>query len=115
MAECAVGMSLPPALSLSHDLISWYEYSTDTILAVIIGLTPLFAVLIRASRTAGKKTPRGYVNRDEQELRLTTIGGSGSSGNRRKQKSAENWIEMNDSQEALAGKHEAVSVTTSAH
>jgi hypothetical protein len=83
--------------------------------AVVIGLTPPFAVLIRVSHKPTGNTPHGHIKENGQEFQLTTIGGSGGSGNRNKKRLAESWIEMHDSQEELAGKHDAVSVSTSAH
>ncbi|KAI4950177.1 hypothetical protein J4E91_004833 [Alternaria rosae] len=50
---------------------------------------------------------------DEQEVQLTTIGGSGGSGNR-KEKLSETWLAMDDNQEELATTHDAASGTTSA-
>jgi hypothetical protein len=96
----------------------WYVYfpyaSTITSLthwtAVVIGLTPSFAVLIRAGRNA----IRGP-HQEGQEVQLTTIGGSGGSGERKKKNHIEIWLGMSDSQEELATKQDAVSVATSAH
>lgn len=76
--------------------------------AVVIGLTPSFAVLVRAGRNVIRKP-----DADEQQVQLTTIGGSGGSGNR-KEKPSETWLAMDDSQEELATTHDAASGTTSA-
>jgi hypothetical protein len=78
--------------------------------AVVIGLTPSFAVLVRAGRNA----IRGP-HQEGQEVHLTTIGGSGGSGDRKKKNYTETWLGMSDSQEELATKQDAASVTTSAH
>jgi len=77
--------------------------------AVVIGLTPSFAVLVRAGRNAIRRP-----DADEQEVQLTTIGGSGGSGNR-KENPSETWLAMDDSREELATAHDAASVTTSVH
>jgi hypothetical protein len=96
----------------------WYVYfpyasiitSLTNSTAVVIGLTPSFAVLVRTGRNA----IRGP-HQEGQEVQLTTIGGSGGSGDRKKKNHKETWIGMSDSQEELATKQDAVSVATSAH
>ena len=79
--------------------------------AVVIGLTPSFAVLVRAGQNAIRKP-----DADEQEVQLTTIGGSGGSRNRKENPNpSETWLAMDYSREELATAHDAASVTTSVH
>jgi hypothetical protein len=54
-------------------------------------------------------------DQEGEEVQLTTIGGSGGSGNRNKKRPTETWLAMHDSQEELATKQDTISVTTSAH
>ncbi|RMZ68760.1 cfem domain-containing [Pyrenophora seminiperda CCB06] len=71
--------------------------------AVIIGLTPSFAILFRADRK-----PDDNID----EVQLTTIGGSGGSGG--KNKRPMDSLLVNDSQEDLSIKRDASSISTSA-
>jgi hypothetical protein len=82
-------------------------------IAVVIGLTPSFAVLVRAGRNALKKPD--HMQQEGQGIELTTIGGSGGSGNRHKKRPLETWRIVSDSQEELATRQDAASVTTSTH
>ena len=63
---------------IEHDWKLPMTMSLTRSTAVVIGLTPSFAVLVRAGRNAIRKP-----DADEQEVQLTTIGGSGGSRNRK--------------------------------
>jgi hypothetical protein len=107
MAECAVGPSLRQSSSMMC--------STDPVPAVVIGLTPSFAILIHVRRNNSKSpyNRNEYVKQDGQEFQLQTIGGSGGPWTRSRRRPTDTWIDLKDSQEELAGKTDNVSVSTS--
>ncbi|KAF2030478.1 hypothetical protein EK21DRAFT_100358 [Setomelanomma holmii] len=79
--------------------------------AVIIGLCPSFAILMRATRQRTKKTSynaAGYVKQNGQKFQLQTIGNKSvqTKGNRTF------WTEVSSSQEELAGRRDTISVST---
>lgn len=119
-SQCGVWLSAPSVRPLSFVLeISSHRTLTlsartalTRLVAVVIDLTPSFAILIRAGRNAMRNA--GHIQHEGQEVQLTTIGGSGGSGNRHKKIPTGTWVTINDSQEALAIKQDAVSITTSA-
>jgi hypothetical protein len=112
---------------LEHGRVcSWYEareavhfvHSAYCRLAVVIGLCPSFAVLLRAARLATKKTSQngqGYVKQDGAGFNLQTIG----SHSTRKKTRGHNadltetfWSDTHSSQEELAGKPSEIHVST---
>ncbi|RAR05445.1 cfem domain-containing protein [Stemphylium lycopersici] len=76
--------------------------------AVVIGLTPSFAILIRANRKEIKTS-----GHDDGEFQLTTIGGSGGTGN--KKRALDVWISFDNSQEGLARRQDAASFTADSY
>ncbi|KNG50943.1 cfem domain-containing protein [Stemphylium lycopersici] len=72
--------------------------------AVVIGLAPSFAILIRANRKEIKTS-----GHDDGEIQLTTIGGSGGTGN--KKRALDIWVSFDNSQEGLARRQDAASFT----
>ncbi|RAR12577.1 cfem domain-containing protein [Stemphylium lycopersici] len=76
--------------------------------AVVIGLTPSFAILIRTNRKEIKTS-----GHDDGEFQLTTIGGSGGTGN--KKRALDIWISFDNSQEGLARRQDAASFTADSY
>jgi hypothetical protein len=86
--------------------------------AVVIGLCPSFAVLIRVTRKTSKKpsyNAGGYVKQDGQSFHLQTIGSASARPKSKKRGSNDMetfWTDVRGSQEELAGKHDGISVST---
>jgi hypothetical protein len=86
--------------------------------AVVIGLCPAFAVLIRAGRNNSKKakySTGGYVKQDGQNFKLHTIGGSSTRNKNKRGATSDTdmfWTEVDGSQEELAGKPDGISIST---
>ncbi|KAF1832864.1 hypothetical protein BDW02DRAFT_502040, partial [Decorospora gaudefroyi] len=92
----------------------------ETAVAVIIGLCPSFASLIRATRKTTKKPAYnvgGYVNQDGQGFQLQTIGSTSRRAKKKKSGTDDMstfWTDAHGSQEELAGdnQHDGISVPT---
>ncbi|KAH7086564.1 hypothetical protein FB567DRAFT_472278, partial [Paraphoma chrysanthemicola] len=83
----------------------------ETAVAVVIGLCPSFAILIRSRRERTKKASynaSGYIKQDGQDFQLQTIGSASvpMKGNRTF------WSDVHSSQEELAGHQNSIEVFT---
>jgi hypothetical protein len=98
-----------------------YRFDTNIFPAVVIGLCPAFAILIRAGRNPSKKAKYnsgGYIKQDGQSFKLHTIGSSSTRGKNKRIAHGETdliWTEVNGSQEELAGKPDGISISTTIH